>query len=195
MAIASRSKLHHGLTLPAALLATALLGFGVKAQMPAPPAARPTLANPASQNCIDKGGTLSIKKNAKGGEYAICTLPDQRQCEEWALMRGECPAGPNGSKTGQARAVAESNTIRAHFSCRSGKSIDATFVNGARSSVRLALSDGRKLSLPQARSASGARYANKDESVVFWNKGDTAFIEEAGKTTYDGCAAPKSKAR
>ena len=27
-------------------------------------------------------------------------------------------------------------------------------------------------------SGSGARYANKDESFVFWNKGNTAFITE-----------------
>jgi membrane-bound inhibitor of C-type lysozyme len=54
--------------------------------------------------------------------------------------------------------------------------------------VELTLSDGRKLALPQAVSASGARYANADESVVFWNKGRTAFVEEAGKQTYTGCA-------
>ena len=91
-----------------------------------------------------------------------------------------------------AGAAAAAKTIRAHFACTDGKAIDATFINGTRSSVRLKLSDGRKLSLPQALSASGARYANKDESVVFWNKGDTAFIEEAGKTTYADCVASKS---
>ena len=80
-------------------------------------------------------------------------------------------------------------TIRAHFACSGGKTIEAAFVNGVRSSVKLVLSDGRTLTLPQARSGSGARYANKDESVVFWNKGDTAFMEEAGKTTYEGCVA------
>jgi membrane-bound inhibitor of C-type lysozyme len=38
--------------------------------------------------------------------------------------------------------------------------------------------------------ASGARYANKDETFVFWNKGDTAFVTEGkdGKETYSGCA-------
>ena len=70
-------------------------------------------------------------------------------------------------------------------------SIDVTFVNGPKSSVALVLSDGRKLTLPQARSASGARYANANESFVFWNKGDTAFIEENGKTTYDGCSTKR----
>ena len=42
-------------------------------------------------------------------------------------------------------------------------------------------------SLPQARSASGARYANADQSFVFWNKGETAFIEENGQPSYSGC--------
>jgi len=55
------------------------------------------------------------------------------------------------------------------------------------------LSDGRRLALPHALSGSGARYATDDESVVFWNKGNTAFLEEAGKTTYAECVAVKSK--
>jgi len=51
------------------------------------------IANPASENCIKLGGTLSIQKNGNGGEYGVCFFEDNRQCEEWALMRGECPAG------------------------------------------------------------------------------------------------------
>jgi len=81
--------------------------------------------------------------------------------------------------------------IDARFACAEGKSVHATFVNGAASSVRLVLSDGRKLSLPQARSGSGARYANGDGSFVFWNKGKTAFIEEGGKTTYADCVTSR----
>jgi len=37
--------------------------------------------------------------------------------------------------------------------------------------------------LPQTISASGARYANEDESIVFWNKGNTAFITEGNPNT------------
>lgn len=51
------------------------------------------IPNPASVNCIDKGGNLIISKRGDGGQYAICLFPDGRQCEEWALFRGECPAG------------------------------------------------------------------------------------------------------
>ena len=48
------------------------------------------IANPASVNCIEKGGTLKIM-DGEGGQYGICTLPDGTECEEWAYFRGECP--------------------------------------------------------------------------------------------------------
>src|SRR4030095_10835326 len=217
-----------------ALLVLVIAATAVPAMAQAPQ--RAALANPASQNCAAKGGTLSIEKNGKGAQFGVCTFPDNLQCEEWAMMRGECKTGgikvtgyvtpaarycaitggtyavtaasntavergtctfANGKEcTAQAyfngtcsrQVSAAAKTIKAKFACTDGKSIDATFVNGPSSSVRLVLSAGRKMALPQAMSASGARYANKDESFVFWNKGNTAFIEEKGKTTYDGCS-------
>ncbi len=51
------------------------------------------LANPASKNCADKGGNLQIKKDGSGGEYGLCYFDDNRACEEWALLRGDCPWG------------------------------------------------------------------------------------------------------
>ena len=72
------------------------------------------------------------------------------------------------------------------YGCDREKALKAELSEG---SVRLALSDGRKLSLPQAISASGARYANTDDSFVFWDKGDTAFITENGSMTYSNCTA------
>ena len=51
------------------------------------------LANPASENCAEKGGTLSIEKRGDGGEYGVCVFDDNMQCEEWAMMRGDCPEG------------------------------------------------------------------------------------------------------
>ena len=53
--------------------------------------------------------------------------------------------------------------------------------------VTLTLSDGRTMTLPQTLSADGGRYTNADESIVFWNKGDTAFITENGADTYTNC--------
>ncbi|POR50552.1 hypothetical protein B0G62_10843 [Paraburkholderia eburnea] len=47
------------------------------------------LANPASVNCIRNGGTLQIVQTAEG-QSGLCKLPNGRQCEEWALLRGEC---------------------------------------------------------------------------------------------------------
>jgi len=51
------------------------------------------IANPASTNCVKVGGSLSIKKRGDGGEYGLCYFEDNRACEEWALMRGDCPVG------------------------------------------------------------------------------------------------------
>jgi membrane-bound inhibitor of C-type lysozyme len=73
------------------------------------------------------------------------------------------------------------------FSCDSHKTITVTFYPTDDKYVDLVLSDERKLSVPRAISASGARYAKDDESFVFWNKGDTAFITENGTTTFSGC--------
>lgn len=51
------------------------------------------IANPASTNCIKLGASLSIKKRGDGGEYGVCFFEDNRQCEEWSLLRGDCPIG------------------------------------------------------------------------------------------------------
>ncbi len=205
----------------------------------------PQLANPASQHCVAKGGEVMIEKNPRGGQFGVCMFPDNMQCEEWAMMRGQCPAGGirvTGYATPAARycaitggrytITAASNTprergtcafstgktcdaaayydgsctrenapartadglparVEALFTCARGKSIHATFINTGNSRVQLALSDGRKVTLPHAMSADGARYANKAETIVFWNKGNTAFLQENGQTTYADCAAKR----
>lgn len=74
------------------------------------------------------------------------------------------------------------------FACDAKKTMEGVFFNGK---VTLLLSDGRSMSLPQVISGSGARYANADESFVFWNKGDTAFVEEGKDTTYANCVVKK----
>jgi putative hemolysin len=57
----------------------------------------PQLANPASENCAQKGGILKIMETGSGAQFGLCQFDDDRACEEWALMRGECPVG--GVKT------------------------------------------------------------------------------------------------
>ncbi len=84
----------------------------------------------------------------------------------------------------EAQSVKQDTTIKATFNCDAEKTIIAEFKS---EKVELVLSDERKIELPQAISASGARFANSDESFVFWNKGDTAFIEENGQTTFADC--------
>lgn len=83
-------------------------------------------------------------------------------------------------------ALAQTPTAEAVFACKDDKSIKAVFYP---EKVDLTLSDGRSLELPQAMSGSGARYANTDETMVFWNKGNTAFITEGGddKQTFSDC--------
>lgn len=203
------------------------------------------LANPASQNCVAKGGQGVIEKNPRGGQFGVCTFPDNMQCEEWALLRGQCPVGGikvtgyvtpaarycaitggryaitgasntaqergtcafPGGKTCDAAAYYDGSCTReaaparmanglparveALFTCADGKSIDATFINTGKSRVQLVFSDGRKMTLPQTMSASGARYANDTGTIVFWNKGNTAFVQENGQTTYADCATKR----
>ncbi len=74
---------------PAIVCALTCLASVVLAQ--SPPA--PRLANPASVNCADKGGKLTIERRPDGGEYGVCVFTDNYQCEEWAMFRGECPVG------------------------------------------------------------------------------------------------------
>ena len=73
-----------------------------------------------------------------------------------------------------------------HYSCKDG-SIDAIF---GQSSMTMTLSDGRKISLPQVISASGIRYEQGD--IIFIGKGDNAFLQEKGVSTYEDCVANAS---
>lgn len=64
------------------------------------------LANPASENCIALGGRHIVDRRPDGAEFGVCLFEDNRQCEEWALLRGDCPAGGlrvTGYATGAAR--------------------------------------------------------------------------------------------
>ena len=58
--------------------------------------------------------------------------------------------------------------------------------------VKISLSDNRKMILPQTISADGGRYANKDESFVFWSKGDGVMIlENNQEKDYKNCVLKK----
>lgn len=68
---------------------SASLGLAPQSIAQSPPAVG--MANPASVNCIQKGGKLQMV-NTPAGQAGYCTLPNGVRCEEWALFRGECPA-------------------------------------------------------------------------------------------------------
>ena len=55
------------------------------------------IANPASENCVAVGGDIVLTDveidGEKFGQYGVCEFEDNMQCEEWALMNGDCPEG------------------------------------------------------------------------------------------------------
>lgn len=87
-------------------LAMLLCGVLIAGCSESTPPPRVGLANPASENCTAKGGMSQIETLPSGAQYGVCLFEDNRQCEEWALMRGECPVGGikvTGYVTPQAR--------------------------------------------------------------------------------------------
>lgn len=50
--------------------------------------------NPASINCIEKGGRLEIRRAPIWpNEYGICKFDDGSECNEWGFFKGECKKG------------------------------------------------------------------------------------------------------
>ncbi len=90
---------------------------------------------------------------------------------------------------------------RVVYMCGRAMTIDASYYEGVATTtviigqppvptgnVQLLLSDGRTFDVPQTISASGVRYANTDETFIFWNKGNSALILENGaEKEYMGC--------
>ena len=72
------------------------------------------------------------------------------------------------------------------YVCDGQKTISSLFFNN---NAEVTLSDGRTLLLIQGISGSGVRYTNWDESITFWTKGNTAFVEEGptNALTYNNC--------
>jgi membrane-bound inhibitor of C-type lysozyme len=115
---------------------------------------------------------------------------------------GSVPAPVVATTTTEASKTTPTPIATAVYQCDGGKSITAAFFEGEpvpvkegempvpTGSVELTL-DGVKTTLPQTISADGARYANTDESLVFWNKGTGAFIMHKDKVdaAYTNCVA------
>lgn len=48
------------------------------------------IANPASKFCVDQGYKLEIRTDANGGQYGVCILGNNVECEEWKFFNKEC---------------------------------------------------------------------------------------------------------
>jgi membrane-bound inhibitor of C-type lysozyme len=94
---------------------------------------------------------------------------------------------------------------QANYVCNDNKTMQASFYKGetqtvapgempiSSGSVKLVLSDGRSFDLQQTISADGSRYANGDESFVFWSKGNGALVLENNvEKSYIGCVVVAS---
>lgn len=75
-------------------LAAVLAAFSLAGcTAPAPTSVNPASATvSASENCAAKGGRRTVERGLDG-EIGVCVFPENRQCEEWALLLGECPSG------------------------------------------------------------------------------------------------------
>jgi len=91
---------------------------------------------------------------------------------------------------------------QADYICNNNKTIKVDFYKGEEKTVQpgempipngkveIILSDGRSLELFQTISADGGRYANSDESFIFWDKGDNALVlENNEEKDYIGCVS------
>jgi hypothetical protein len=71
------------------------------------------------------------------------------------------------------------------FVCANNKGIHAKLYPNK---ADLVLSDERIMELNQTASPTGgARFANKEETIAFLNKGNSAYLWESGKTTFANC--------
>lgn len=105
----------------------------------------------------------------------------------------------------RAPSAPSTTAIPVSYACNNGKTIDATLYEGTSTPkvepgqppvptgrATVILSDGRKMDLAQTLSADGVRYANADESFVFWSKGNGALVLENNKEkSYIGCVVVK----
>lgn len=66
---------------------------GACLELKTPPASisgeQATIANPASEKCLNEGFQLDLREN-ESGQFGICVFPDGSECEERAFYKGEC---------------------------------------------------------------------------------------------------------
>ncbi len=115
----------------------------------------------------------------------------------WMVLRIASPAPGSNPKPVVTTQPAD---VTVAYACDAGIAITATYHPGAvippatpgeppksTGTVIVTLADGKKMTLPQAISADGARYANEDESTVFWNKGRGVMYTDSNSKTSLNC--------
>ncbi|WP_421232209.1 MliC family protein [Aeromonas jandaei] len=86
-----------------------------------------------------------------------------------------------GCNQGNTLTVTGGNPVS--YQCEQGKKVQVRYFSLSDESlsfIKLSLPDGKDYTLPQAISASGARYTDEREAV-WWNKGDEGFVEIRGQ--------------
>lgn len=151
---------------------------------------------PAGVMCIQAGSVTANITLVSGSKNETFNLPQDEVPHEFGgyqvSITGVEPLRRQHGEIAQSEYVLTLSAlpfIRSMYLCDLNRSITATY---AGEEVHLTLLDAvsneRQLYLSRVISASGARYSNGDESFVFWNKGDTAFVtEQDGKTTFANC--------
>lgn len=91
------------------------------------------IANPASLNCLQKGGRLEIRITADGSQYGACIFSDGSECEEWAFFRGQCPPASGATTTPDNSKIANPATINCEK--KGGKVDIRTAEDGSQSGV------------------------------------------------------------
>ncbi len=139
-----------------AVWAGALLVVADCSSAASPDTSQASLANPASENCIAKGGQLRIETAGDGGQYGVCLFEDNRQCEEWALLRGDCPVGGlkiTGYITPQARycAIRGGDYVVTHEQTATMPEQGTCTLPGEPTCDALALYEGRCLPITRRR--------------------------------------------
>ena len=114
------------------------------------------------------------------GDCQAEPVEDQDEVE----AKDEAEATDSGADASTA-GTATPDVIDVTYACDDGVMVDAVYDNVNRT-VTVTLPDG-VLELPQAESASGARYS--DGTTTFWSKGDEAFVQVDGETVIEGCVA------
>jgi putative hemolysin len=53
---------------------------------------QPVTSASAAQHCEAQGGKRTLERGPDG-EIGVCAFAENRQCEEWAMLLGQCPRG------------------------------------------------------------------------------------------------------